>query len=95
MECLTLSGSTFIKSGVTDFVVDSWVGFLTPVRTIETIVRHRITELIAALHDQVVHKRRHVIAIKVSSSSAETQSGVVWRAMNWWSGLPASGLKEG
>jgi hypothetical protein len=79
---------------VPDFVVDSCVGLLAPVRKSETIVRHLFTELNAMLNDPVVRKRLRVFGIEASASSMVKKSSLVWCGMNRWSSLPASGLIE-
>ncbi len=62
---------TFIESGVSDFVVNSWVGLLAPAKTPSAIVAQLNTELNAVLNDAVVREKLRVMGIEATPGSAD------------------------
>lgn len=62
---------TFIESGVSDFVVNSWVGLLAPAKTPSAIVAQLNTELNAVLNDPVVREKLRVMGIEATPGSAD------------------------
>lgn len=62
---------TFIESGVSDFVVNSWVGLLAPAKTPAAIVAQLNTELNAVLNDPVVREKLRVMGIDATPGSVD------------------------
>lgn len=61
---------TFIEGGVSDFVVNSWVGILAPSKTPAAIVTRLNTELNAVLNDAAVREKLRVMGIEATPGSA-------------------------
>lgn len=62
---------TFVESGVSDFVVNSWVGLLAPAGTPEPIVHKLNTELNAVLNDPEVKEKLRVMGIEATPGTPE------------------------
>lgn len=65
---------TFAESGVTglsDFVVNSWVGLLAPAKTPVAVIERLTTELNAVLNDPVMREKLQVLGIEATPGSAE------------------------
>ncbi len=62
---------TFIEAGVTDFVINSWVGLLAPAKTPRAIVDKLNTELNAVLKDPAVRERLNTLGITASPCGPE------------------------
>lgn len=62
---------TFIEAGVTDFVVNSWVGLLAPFNLPPAIASRLNTDLNAVLNDPAVRERLRVLGIDATPGSAE------------------------
>ena len=62
---------TFVESGVPDFVVNSWVGLLSPAKTPPAIVARLNTELNAVLNDATVREKLRLMGIEAMPGSAE------------------------
>ena len=62
---------TFSESGVSDFVVNSWVGLLAPVGTPAAVVTRLNKELNAVLNDAAVREKLRVMGIEPTPGSAE------------------------
>ena len=62
---------TFIEGGVSDFVVNSWVGLLAPAKTPAAVVQRLNTELNAVLNDPVVKDKLQTLGIDASPGSPD------------------------
>lgn len=62
---------TFIEGGVTDFVVNSWVGLLAPVGTPAPVIARLNSELNAVLNDPVVLDKLRALGIEAKPGSDE------------------------
>jgi len=62
---------TFVESGVSDFVVNSWVGILAPAKTPQAIMARLNTELNAVLNDAAVREKLRLMGIEATPGSAE------------------------
>lgn len=62
---------TFAESGVSDFVVNSWVGLLAPIGTPAAVITRLNTELNAVLNDTAVREKLRVLGIEPKPGSAE------------------------
>lgn len=62
---------TFAESGVSDFVVDSWVGLLAPARTPPAVLARLNAELNAVLADPAVRDRLGVLGIEPAPGTPE------------------------
>ncbi len=62
---------TFVEAGLTDFVVDSWVGLLAPARTPPPVIARLNSELNAVLADPAVRERLATLGIEPTPGSAE------------------------
>lgn len=70
---------TFIESGVSDFVVNSWVGILAPIATPPAIVTRLNTELNAVLNDPAVREKLRLMGIDATPGSADQFSAEIKR----------------
>jgi len=61
---------TFIESGISDFVVNSWVGVLAPAKTPLAVVEKLNTELNAVLNDPTVREKLRLMGIEAMPGSA-------------------------
>ncbi|MDD0809018.1 tripartite tricarboxylate transporter substrate binding protein [Curvibacter sp. RS43] len=62
---------TFIESGVSDFVVNSWVGLLAPAKTPPAVLARLNTELNAVLNDPAVREKLIAMGIEATPGSAD------------------------
>ncbi|GIL03790.1 MAG: hypothetical protein BroJett031_03100 [Betaproteobacteria bacterium] len=62
---------TFVESGLTDFVVDSWVGILAPAKTPRPIVERLQRELAEVLKDPEVRNRYATLGIEPVGNTPE------------------------
>ncbi len=62
---------TFIEGGVSDFVVNSWVGLLAPAKTPAAVVQRLNTELNAVLNDPVVKDKLQTLGIDATPGSPD------------------------
>jgi tripartite-type tricarboxylate transporter receptor subunit TctC len=85
---------TFAESGLTDFVVDSWVGILAPAKTPKPIVERLQRELAAVLNDPDVRDRYATLGIEPVGNTPE-QFGAQIRAdlARWEKVVKQAGIK--
>jgi tripartite-type tricarboxylate transporter receptor subunit TctC len=85
---------TFAESGLTDFVVDSWVGILAPARTPKAIVDRLQRELAEVLKDPEVRGRYETLGIEPVANTPE-QFGAQIRAdlARWEKVVKQAGIK--
>ena len=62
---------TFIQGGVSDFVVNSWVGLLAPAKTPPAVLKRLSTELTAVLSAPVVKEKLAGLGIDATPGTAE------------------------
>jgi tripartite-type tricarboxylate transporter receptor subunit TctC len=62
---------TFVESGVSDFVVNSWVGLLAPARTPAAIVKRLNAELNAVLADPAAREKLATLGIEPAPGTPE------------------------
>ena len=62
---------TFQESGVSDFVVNSWVGLLAPAKTPSAVLQRLNTELNAVLNDPVVKDKLQTLGIDATPGTPE------------------------
>jgi tripartite-type tricarboxylate transporter receptor subunit TctC len=70
---------TFIESGVSDFVVNSWVGILAPIAMPAAIVTRLNTELNAVLNDPVVREKLRLMGIDATPGTVDQFSNEIKR----------------
>lgn len=70
---------TFIESGISDFVVNSWVGLLAPAQTPAAIVSRLNRELNAVLNDPTVHEKLRIMGIEAVPGSGDQFSDEIKR----------------
>ncbi len=73
---------TFIESGITDFVVDSWVGVLAPTGTPAAILKRLNSELNAVLNDPQAQEKLLKLGIEPAPGSAEQFGGAMQQDFN-------------
>ena len=85
---------TFAEGGLTDFVVDSWVGILAPARTPKPIVDRLQRELAEVLRDPEVRSRYATLGIEPVGNTPE-QFGAQIRAdlVRWEKVVKQAGIK--
>jgi len=85
---------TFAEGGLTDFVVDSWVGILAPAKTPKPIVDRLQREIAEALRDPEVRSRYATLGIEPVGNTQE-QFGAQIRAdlARWEKVVKQAGIK--
>ena len=75
---------TFAESGLSDFVVDSWVGVLAPVKTPQPVIGRLQREIAAVLAEPAVKERYSVLGIEPVGNTPEQFAGQIREDLARW-----------
>lgn len=85
---------TFVESGLTDFVVDSWVGILAPAKTPRPILERLQRELAEVLKDPEVRNRYATLGIEPVGNTPEQFAAQIRADLaRWEKVVKAAGIK--
>jgi tripartite-type tricarboxylate transporter receptor subunit TctC len=85
---------TFVESGLTDFVVDSWVGIMAPARTPRPIIDRLQRELAEVLKDPEVRSRYATLGIEPVGNTPEQFAAQIRADLaRWGEVVKTAGIK--
>ena len=85
---------TFVESGLTDFVVDSWVGIMAPARTPRPIIDRLQRELAEVLKDPEVRNRYATLGIEPVGNTPEQFAAQIRADLaRWGEVVKTAGIK--
>jgi tripartite-type tricarboxylate transporter receptor subunit TctC len=84
---------TFIESGVPDFVVAHWYGFLAPAGTPPAVIRKLHQEIARALEQADVQERLAALALDLAPAGPEDFRKMIENDVRRWQDVAKSGIK--